>query len=123
MDGGRVRRRLPGVMDSFMQWCESARENFKLGLQIDEQLAQRPFKVGMTQTYGEWRAMARVDPAALVEAGFKDDPNKGDGEELRLELSAVPGWAPGRSMRPPKPAVINAGLGEPAGGAAAGAET
>ena len=119
--GEGQRQRLPGVMDSFMQWCESVREDFKLGADIDRQLAQRPFKAGVTQTYREWRAMARMDPAALLAAGFKDDPAKGDGEELRLELNAVPGWAPGRSMRPPKPGVITAVLGE-AGGAPAGAE-
>ena len=47
-------------MDSFMQWCESAREDFKLGPALDEQLAQRRFRAGMTQEYRDWRAMARV---------------------------------------------------------------
>jgi hypothetical protein len=48
--------------------------------------------------------MRREDPAALRAVGFKDDPRKGDGETLRLEMEAVPGWAPGRSMRTPRPA-------------------
>jgi len=115
-DGERIRHRLPGLMDAFIQWCETAREDFKLGPQIDAQLARRPFKAGITQTYREWRAMARQDPAALQAAGFKDDPKKGDREELRLELELVPGWAPGRSMKPPKPAVMVAILNETTAG-------
>ena len=102
-------QRWPGLLDAFMQWGESARADFKLGPQIDEQLAQRRFRAGVTQTYREWRAMERQDPAALRAAGFQDDPGKGDQEELRLELNCVPGWAPGRSMQPPKPAVMRAG--------------
>ena len=47
-DGEPPRQRLPGWMDSFMQWCESAREDFKLGPAIDEQLARRKFRGGMT---------------------------------------------------------------------------
>ena len=35
-DGDPPRQRLPGLMDSFMQWCESAREDFKLGPALDE---------------------------------------------------------------------------------------
>lgn len=106
--GERKRQRLPGLMDSFMQWCESAREDFKLGTQIDGQLARRPFKAGITQTWRDWRAMERTDPAALRATGFVGDPSKGDQEELRRELNCVPGWAPGRSMKPPKPAVMKA---------------
>ena len=104
--GDGIRQRLPGLMDSFRQWCESAREDFELGPQIEEQLEQRPFKAGITQAYRDWRAMERGDPAALQAAGFNDDPSKGEREELRLELNLVPGWAPGRSMKPPKPAVM-----------------
>jgi transcriptional regulator with XRE-family HTH domain len=110
--GERRRQRLPGLMDSFMQWCESAREDFKLGAEIDQQLARRPFKAGIKQTMREWRAMERNDPAALRAAGFIDDPSKGDQEERGLELDCVPGWAPGRSMKPPKPAIMQAVLDE-----------
>jgi transcriptional regulator with XRE-family HTH domain len=105
-DGDPPRQRLPGLMDSFMQWSESAREDFKLGPAVDEQLGQRRFRAGMTQEYRDWRAMARVDPEALNAAGFQDDPSKGDKEPLRLKLDLVPGWAPGRSMKPPRPAVM-----------------
>jgi transcriptional regulator with XRE-family HTH domain len=104
--GGKVRHRLPGVVDSFIQWCEQASEEFKLGPQIKEQLKKRKFQCGVTQTYREWRAMHKIDPAALSAAGFRDNKGKRDGEELRLELEAVPGWAPGRSMNKPKPAII-----------------
>jgi hypothetical protein len=51
---GKIRHRLPGVMDSFMQWCESAREDFQLGPEIDEQLERRCFKAGMTQASDAW---------------------------------------------------------------------
>ena len=105
---GKIRYRLPGVVDSFIQWCESTRGDFKLGSQIDEQLKKRKFKAGVTQTYREWRAMQRKDPDALRAAGFKDDRRKGDEEKLRLELELVPGWAPGRNMRTPKPAIMEA---------------
>ncbi len=105
-DGDPPRQRLPALMDSFTQWCESAREDFKLGPALDEQLAQRRFRAGMTQEYRDWRAMARGNPAGLNAAEFKDDPSRGDKEELRLEVELVPGWAPGRSMKPPRPSVM-----------------
>ena len=89
-----------------MQWCESVREDFKLGPAIDEQLAQRKFRAGMTQEFRDWRAMARGNPEGLKAAGFQDDPGRGDREELRLVLDLVPGWAPGRSMMPPRPAIM-----------------
>ena len=111
-------QRLPGVMDSFMQWCERAREDFKLGSVLDEQLAQRRFRAGMTQENRDWRTMARGNPEGLKASGFQDDPSRGDKEELRLVLDLVPGWAPGRSMKPPRPAVmILAPNLAPAGGA------
>ena len=104
--GDPPRQRLPGLMDSFMQWSESTREDFKLGPALDEELGQRRFRAGMTQEYRDWRAMARGNPEGLKAAGFEDDPSKGDREQLRLELELVPGWAPGRSMKPPRPAVM-----------------
>lgn len=105
--GGAERNRLPGLMDAFMQWCQSAREDFELGPEIDAELRKRGRRTGITQNYRTWRAMARQDGASLKAAGFRDDPTKDEREELRLELKAVPGWAPGRSMKWPKPAVIN----------------
>jgi transcriptional regulator with XRE-family HTH domain len=105
-EGDPPRQRLAGLMDSFMQWSDGAREDFNLGPAIDEQLAQRHFRAGMTQEYRDWRAMARGNPKGLKAAGFKDNPNKGDKEQLRLELELVPGWAPGRSMKAPRPAVM-----------------
>jgi hypothetical protein len=35
---------------------------------------------------------------------------------LRLEVELVPGWAPGRSMKPPQPAVMTLAPFEAAGG-------
>ena len=104
--GDPPRQRLAGFMDSFMQWCEGAREDFKLGPAVDEELGQRRFRAGMTQEFRDWRAMARGNPEGLRAAGFEDDPSKGDREQLRLELELVPVWAPGRSMKPPRPAVM-----------------
>ena len=89
-----------------MQWCESAREDFKLRPALDEQLARGRFRAGMTQKYRDWRAMARGNPEGLKAAGFQDDPDKGEKEELRLEPEMAPGWAPGRSMKPPRPAIM-----------------
>jgi transcriptional regulator with XRE-family HTH domain len=110
--GGKVRDRLPGLVDSFAQWCERAREDFKLEKEIDEQLGQRRFKAGMTLSYGEWRAMARRDAEALKAAGFKDDRRKRNEERLRLELVLAPDWAPGRSMRASDRAAMRAVLPE-----------
>ena len=100
--GGKVRHRLPGVLDSFLQWCERTREEFKLDGQIQEQLAQRQEKLAVRHTYGEWRRMGREDPAVCRMMGFKDDPRKSDQEELRLEAETVPLWRPGHSMRGPR---------------------
>ena len=60
-------------MDSFMQWRQSAREDFKLGPALEEQSARRSFRAGMTQAYRDWRAMARGNPEGLKAAGIKDD--------------------------------------------------
>ena len=103
-DGDKPRQRLPGVLDAFMQWCEQTRNDFQLGPQIDAQLEQRKFKMGVTFTYGEWRRMQREDPASVSAVGFRDDPRKDNAEELRLEMEGRPDWAPGRSMKTPKPA-------------------
>jgi len=97
-------QRWPGLLDSFRQWGERAREDFELGPALEALLAERRFRAGMTQEYRDWRAMARGNPEGLAAAGFKNDPSKGEREELRLELELVPEWAPGQSMKPPKPA-------------------
>jgi transcriptional regulator with XRE-family HTH domain len=97
-------QRWPGLLDSFQQWGESAREDFKLGAALDELLAERRFRAGMTQEYRDWRAMARGNPEGLAAAGYRDDPSRGEKETLRLELDLVPEWAPGQSMKPPRPA-------------------
>lgn len=101
-------QRLPGVLDSFMRWCEETRRDFELGPQIDEALGKRKFKMGVTQSYRAWREQYRQDPAALTAVGFKDDPGKKNSDELRLEMEGTPGWAPGRSMKAPNPAVRSA---------------
>jgi hypothetical protein len=109
--GAKIRYRLPGVLDSFIQWCEQTSKDFMLEAQIDELLKTRKFKCAVTQTYGEWRAMYKNDPIALTKVGFKDDRRKADTDKLRLELEVAPGWTPGRSMNKPKPASMVAVLG------------
>ena len=100
--GGKVRHRLPGVLDSFLQWCERTREDFKLDPQIQEQLEQRKEKLAVRHSYGEWRRMQSEDPGVCRMMGFKDDPRKSDQEELRLEVETVPLWRPGHPMRAPR---------------------
>jgi transcriptional regulator with XRE-family HTH domain len=101
-DGGRGR--LPGVLDAFMQWCEQTREDFQLGPQIEAQLEQRRYPIGVTFTYREWRQLAQEDPAKVAALGFQDDPTKAGHEALRLEGEGRPGWKPGYSMKWPRPA-------------------
>jgi transcriptional regulator with XRE-family HTH domain len=100
---GKVRHRLPGVVDAFIQWCERTREDFQLDAQIQEQLEQRKAKLVLNHTYGQWRTMQQEDPAMCRMMRFKDDPRKGDHENLRLEMDTVPLWRPGHSMRAPRP--------------------
>jgi transcriptional regulator with XRE-family HTH domain len=96
---GKLRYRLPAVVDSFIQWCESTREDFHLDRQIDAQLEQRKAKLALNHPYGQWRTMAKEDPAVCRAAGFKDDPRRSDQEMLRLEMETLPLWRPGHSMR------------------------
>jgi transcriptional regulator with XRE-family HTH domain len=95
---GRVRYRLPAVLDSFIQWCERTREDFQLEAQIEEQLGHRKEKLVLNHTYGQWRKMQKEDPAACRMMGFKDDPRKSDNENLRLETETIPLWRPGYPM-------------------------
>ena len=91
--------RLPGVLDSFIQWCERTREDFQLGRQIDELLAQRKSKLALNHTYRQWRRRQKEDPAMCRVMGFKDDARKSDSEYLRLETDTLPVWRPGYPMR------------------------
>jgi hypothetical protein len=49
--------------------------------------------------YGQWREMAKVDPAMARMMGFKDNPKRRDDESLSLKMETVPEWMPGTSMR------------------------
>lgn len=100
--GGRIRHRLPGVLDSFIQWCERTREDFQLDRQIQEQLEQRKAKLVLNHTYRQWRTMQKEDPAMCRQMRFKDDPRKSDNENLSLEMETVPIWRPGHPMRGPQ---------------------
>ncbi len=100
--GGKIRHRLPGVLDSFIQWCQRTREDFLLEPQIEDQLRQRKSKLVLSRSYGQWRAMQKEDPKVIRLMGFKDDPRKDDEEELCLEADTIPIWRPGYPMRGPK---------------------
>ena len=91
--------RLPGVVDSFIQWCQQAREDFGLGPAIEAELAQRKGTLELTHSYRQWREMAKEDPAMARMMGFKDNPKRKDEESLSLKMETVPEWMPGTSMR------------------------
>ena len=91
--------RLPGVVDSFIQWCRQAREEFQLGPAIEAELATRRGTLELTHSYRQWREMAKDDPGMARKLGFKDNPKRGDGESLSLKMETVPEWMPGTSMR------------------------
>jgi transcriptional regulator with XRE-family HTH domain len=99
---GRTRYRLPGVVDSFLQWCERTREEFHLEPEIQKLLEQRKTKLVIHHTYGEWRQRQKDDPTACLIMGFKDDPTKSDKDNLQLEAETIPVWLPGHSMRGPQ---------------------
>ncbi len=90
--------RLPGLMDSFIQWCHQAREDFELGAEIDAELAKREEPLRLNKSFGQWREMAKTDPTMARLFRFKDNPKKGDQEMLELETEKVPVWMPGQSM-------------------------
>ena len=91
--------RLNGVMASFTQWCNEAREQFGLEKAIDAQLDERPRPFAMTKSYGQWRELAKSDPKLAKKMGFKDEPKKEGGETLTLSADLVPVWTPGWEMR------------------------
>jgi transcriptional regulator with XRE-family HTH domain len=95
----KVRNRMPAVMDSFSQWCERTRADFQLDKKIEEQLRQRKSRLVLNHTYRQWRTMLKEDPTACRLMGFKDNPRKADGENLRLEAEMMPMWRPGYPMR------------------------
>jgi transcriptional regulator with XRE-family HTH domain len=91
--------RLPGVVDSFIQWCQQAREDFGLGPAIEAELAKRKGTLELTHSYRQWREMAKEDPAMARRMGFKDNPKRKDEESLSLKMETVPEWMPGTSMK------------------------
>ncbi len=96
---GRATLVLPAVVDSFVQWCRQTEEAFQLIKPIDEELAGRQGRLELTKTRGQWREMARTDPAMARRFGFVNEPNKGDSESLTLGMATIPVWAPGWDMR------------------------
>ena len=97
--GRKIQHRLPGVLDSFIQWCEWTRKDFQLDEQIEELLRKRQNKLVLNHTYGQWRAMQKEDPQMCRMMRFKDNPRKPDIENLSLEIDTIPIWRPGHPMR------------------------
>ncbi len=90
--------RLPGVLDSFIQWCREARRDFGLEKEIDAQLEQREVKLTLTKSYGQWRELEKTDPKLARRMGFKDEPGKDERETLTLSGMMIPVWMPGHGM-------------------------
>lgn len=89
---------LPAVVDSFVQWCQQTRQDFQLEPAINRLLDERKSAVTVSQSYEAWRRQQREDPAACRMMGFKDNPKKGDHENLSLTAETVPAWRPGYPM-------------------------
>lgn len=99
-DAGEGCSRLPGLVDSFNQWCHQAREDFELGAEIDAELATRKEPLTLNKSYAGWREMAKTDPTMARQFGFKDNAKKEGQEMLELTIKdTVPVWMPGQSMR------------------------
>jgi transcriptional regulator with XRE-family HTH domain len=96
---GEAPGRLTGLLDAFIQWCQQARADFDLGAAIDAELAKRTRGMELTQTYAEWRRMAKAEPGRARMLGFKDNPEKDGQEVLTLRTETMPVWMPGESMR------------------------
>ena len=103
--GSKGRQQLAAVLGSFISWCDQTREDFGLKEEIEAQLKERVFKAEVTRSYRLWRLMLKSLPAE-AKAKFRDDGSKANWEEVQLELELKPGWAPGRSMRGPKAAIM-----------------
>jgi transcriptional regulator with XRE-family HTH domain len=99
---GAESTRLPGVLGSFIQWCQQTREDFELEAGIDAQLMQRKRPLELNHSYKQWREMAKEQPHTARQFKFKDDPKRGDQEMLALSIETVPMWMPGTSMRAAK---------------------
>ncbi len=99
---GAENTRLPGVIGSFIHWCQQTRKDFELGDGIDAQLEQRKGPLELTHSFGQWRQMAKEQPHTARLFNFKDDPKRGDQEMLTLSMESVPLWNPGYGMRGPK---------------------
>ncbi len=96
---GGIPARLAGVLDSFIQWCQQTRKDFRLEKAIDAQLEERKGTLELNKSYAQWREMAKTDPVMARKMGFKDDPKREGKEMLRLSMEVVPVWMPGHSMR------------------------
>lgn len=91
--------RVSGVLGSFIQWANEAREHFELEGAIDAELSERPRAFTLTKSYGQWRALVKTDPRLARMMGFKDNPKQGDEVTLELTAELLPVWQPGQDMR------------------------
>ena len=105
VEEGKMKYGLPGVLESFVRWCEKVREDFGLEEAIEERLRARGFEEWVTMTYKEWRELARKGSDLPRAAGFVDNRQRAGDESETLKVWMHPGWAPGRNMQPGQAAV------------------
>jgi transcriptional regulator with XRE-family HTH domain len=95
-DAAREDKRLPQVLDSFVDWMESAREEFGLAKTIDRQLRGRAYERTEKRTVGEWRA----DKDRAQWFGYKDKSSYHPDKVVTIKKQVFVPWCP--LARPPK---------------------
>ena len=95
-DGDPPRQRLPGLMDSFMQWCESAREDFKLGPALDEQLGAAAIPRGDDAGVSGLAGDGTGQPGGAEGGGIRGRPEQGG--QGTIAAGAGAGAAGGRRL-------------------------
>jgi hypothetical protein len=53
-----------GRLDSFIRWCERAREDSAFDAEIQKQLEKREAKIELNRAYRQWLAMQKEDLTA-----------------------------------------------------------
>jgi hypothetical protein len=98
----RLEDRFDGVFVSFITWAEQTRNDFKLGNQIDQLLAQRRIREKVGGRFGQFRNAIRTGPFGprRFNFHFKDDPHKRDSEQIEVVCESIPTWTPGGCMYP-----------------------
>lgn len=115
--GGKIKNRLRGVLESWVEWEKKTVKQFALEPQIKNILGGLPVEQKKTLTWGQWRAkqkhlenlkaeMAKNRPNYKISTpeswwGFKDNPSKPDNEPLTLSATVHYGFDAGLFSYPP----------------------